>query len=63
MHDQTAVKIEAIADLLAQHPTVRVRVDEAQSRTKSFDHELAGGPQRCWPPSRACGPCPWPARC
>jgi hypothetical protein len=28
MHDQTAVKTEGIADLLAQHPTVKVRVDE-----------------------------------
>jgi len=28
MHDQTAVKTEGICDLLAQHPTVKVHVDE-----------------------------------
>jgi DDE superfamily endonuclease/Helix-turn-helix of DDE superfamily endonuclease len=47
MHDQTAVKTEGIADLLAQHPTVKVRVDEGY---------------RDWPPRSPSSPPPRPGR-
>lgn len=46
MHDQTAVKTEGIADLLTQHPGVKVRVDEGYSGLASAFAEQVTAPPR-----------------
>jgi DDE superfamily endonuclease/Helix-turn-helix of DDE superfamily endonuclease len=52
MHDQTAIKTEGIADLLAQHPTVRVRVDEGyRGLAAAFPEQLTAPPRK--PPKDA----------
>jgi hypothetical protein len=52
MHDQTAVKTEGIADLLVQHPTVKVRVDEGyRGLATAFPEQLTAPPRK--PPKDA----------
>jgi DDE superfamily endonuclease len=52
MHDQTAVKTEGIADPLAQHPTVKVRVDEGyRGPATAFPEQLTAPPRK--PPKDA----------
>jgi hypothetical protein len=55
MHDQTAVKTQGIADLLTQHPGVKVRVDEATggwpARLPSRSQPHPASPPRTPPPS------------
>lgn len=46
MHDQTAVKTEGIADLLTQHPGVKVRVDEGYRGLASAFAEQVTAPPR-----------------
>jgi hypothetical protein len=50
--DQTAVKTEGIADLLAQHPTVKIRVDEGyRGLATAFPEQLTARPRK--PPKDA----------
>jgi hypothetical protein len=52
MHDQTAVKTEGIADLLTQHPTVKVRIDEGyRGLATAFPEQLTAPPRK--PPKDA----------
>ncbi len=52
MYDQTAVKTEGIADLLAQHPTVKVRADEGYRGLPTvFPKQLTAPPRK--PPKDA----------
>lgn len=52
MHDQTAVKTEGIADLLGQHPTVQVRVDEGyRGLATAFPDQVVAPPRK--PPKDA----------
>ena len=52
MHDQTAVKTEGIADLLGQHPKVRVRVDERyRGLATAFPEQVCTPPRK--PPKDA----------
>jgi hypothetical protein len=46
MHDQTAVKTEGIADLLTQHPGVKVRVDQGYQGLASAVAEQVTAPPR-----------------
>jgi hypothetical protein len=46
VHDQTAVKTEGIADLLTQHPGVKVRVDEGYRGLASAFAEQVTAPPR-----------------
>jgi hypothetical protein len=50
MHDQTAVKTEGIADLLTQHPGVKVRVDEGYRGLASAFAEQVTAPRPASPP-------------
>jgi Helix-turn-helix of DDE superfamily endonuclease/DDE superfamily endonuclease len=52
VHDQAAVKTEGIADLLGQHPTVKVRVDEGyRGLATAFPEQVAAPPRK--PPKDA----------
>jgi DDE superfamily endonuclease len=52
MHDQTAVKTEGIADLLEQHPRVKVRVDEGyRGLATAFPEQVTAPPRK--PPNDA----------
>jgi hypothetical protein len=52
MHDQTAVKTEGIAELLGQHPAVRVRVDEGyRGLATAFPEQVLAPPPK--PPKAA----------
>jgi hypothetical protein len=52
MHDQTAVKTEGIPDLLVQHPTVKVRVNEGyRGLATAFPEQLTAPPRK--PPKDA----------
>jgi hypothetical protein len=52
MHDQTAVKTEGIADLLEQHPGVKVRVDEGyRGLASAFPEQVTAPPHK--PPKDA----------
>ena len=47
MHDQTAVKTEGIADLLTQHPGVKVRVDEGyRGLASAFAKQVTAPPRK-----------------
>jgi hypothetical protein len=47
MHDQTAGKTEGIADLLAQHPRVKVRVDQGyRGLATTFPEQLTTPPPK-----------------
>jgi len=51
-HDQTAVKTEGIGDLLAQHPGVRLRVDEGyRGLATAFPEQVTAPPRK--PPKDA----------
>src|SRR5262245_37639938 len=52
MHDQTAVKTEGITDLLAQHPRVKLRVDEGyRGLASAFPEQVSAPPRK--PPKDA----------
>ncbi len=52
MHDQTAVKTDGIADLLAQHPDVRAKVDDGyRGLAKAFPDQVHAPPRK--PPKDA----------
>ena len=52
MHDQTAVKAEGICDLLAQHPAVKLRVDEGyRGLANVFPEQVCAPPRK--PPKHA----------
>jgi hypothetical protein len=52
MHDQTAVKTEGICDLLAQHPAVKLRVDEGyRGLATAFPEQVTAPPRK--PPKDA----------
>jgi DDE superfamily endonuclease len=52
MHDQTAVKTEGVCDLLAQHPTVKVHVDEGyRGLATAFPDQVCTPPRK--PPKDA----------
>jgi hypothetical protein len=52
MHDQTAVKTEGIADLLAQYPKVKARVDEGyRGLASAFPDQVTAPPRK--PPKDA----------
>jgi hypothetical protein len=52
MHDQTAVKTEGVCDLLAQHLTVKVHVDEGyRGLATAFPDQVCASPRK--PPKDA----------